>query len=161
MHSTNTTSITVIFLRLATLGFLLLCSLCFVHWFESGILMTTLWKQILYVEEVAFFQVIFNLISTVPSLSTLGTRKTIPAETLDFYWLYKYLTDGNVMESGSFVNERSILPGAQNLLKKERTHDRCWVNLEIRKRWEILSLCAVLGNHTLHEAVSYTHLRAH
>ena len=68
--------------------------------------------KVTFVEEVAFFQVIFNLISTVPSLSTLGTRKTIPAETLDFCWLNKYVTEGNVMESGSFVNERSILPGA-------------------------------------------------
>ena len=41
--------------------------------FESGILMTTL-EKILYVQEMAFYQVIFNLISTVPSLSTLGTR---------------------------------------------------------------------------------------
>ena len=31
-------------------------------------------RQILYVEEMVFFQVIFNLISTVPSLSTVATR---------------------------------------------------------------------------------------
>ena len=87
----------------------LLCS------FESGILMTTLQNKFCKQKKcLLFFFFSGNIQSHFygPLSLDLGNQVNDSRGNFRFLLVIQYLTQGNVNESGSFVNKRSILPGA-------------------------------------------------